>query len=156
MFVVRYIKDTDIVSLKEFLESYQQSDENYFCWIPEKILRELPQNNHIGVFENGDMIGICTIRLDKYLKSKSKNPTVMLSDVYINKEKRGQGRGSKLVNRAVELAQEKYPNCDIYLSIINTKIRPFYEKLGFEFIGSGKMRRTNNDVQSAQRKKSRK
>ena len=156
MFVVRYIKDTDIVSLKKFLKSYQQSDENYFCWIPEKIRGELPLNNHIGVFEDGDMIGMCTIRQDKYLQGKYNTTAVLLSDVYINKEKRGQGRGSKLVNRAVELAQEKYPNCDIYLSIIELKIRPFYEKLGFEFIGSGKMRRTNNDVQSAQRKKSRK
>ena len=141
MFVVRYIRDTDIVSLQRFLEIYQQSEENLFCWIPEKIMRELPFNNHIGVFEDGDMIGMCTIRPEKLLQSKYKTTEVLLSDVYINKEKRGQGRGSKLVNRAIELAQEKYPNCDVYLSIIDTKIRPFYEKLGFEFIGNGKMRR---------------
>ena len=60
---------------------------------------------------------------------------VYVSKLWVADAARGQGWGSKLMDRAEALGRER--GCtDIYLDTFEFQARPFYEKLGYKLFGT--------------------
>lgn len=63
-------------------------------------------------------------------------PFGLLEDVYVDENYRGQGVGSELVKKVIEMAKEK--NCYKIIATSRTsraKVHEFYKRLGFEEYG---------------------
>ena len=114
---------------KGLLETYQEIwkiDE-----ITEFTLRDwMSNNNYMIVAENddGEIVGTCTLHLQKKF-IRNGGVAGFIEDVAVREYLRGKNIGSQLVQKALELANEK--NCyKVVLSCFSERVN-FYKKNGF-------------------------
>lgn len=88
----------------------------------------------IAVVEGGREVGHCYVYLIK--NDLHQEPYALLEDVFVSEEYRGQGVGTSLVRKAIELAKE----LGCYKMIATSRfgrdeLHKWYEKLGFRLHG---------------------
>lgn len=97
-----------------------------------------------GLFAEEKLVGYCSIgyaddcgeQIEGYPGYTS--DSLLLSDVFVLPEYRGQGFGSFMVNEAVKLRTEEDKQF-VFLTVMYDRLSHFYEKIGFSFIGEGSM-----------------
>lgn len=101
----------------------EDCDENDFSW---------------GFFLNGELIGYCTIGYaDAIKKTISDYPgyssdALLLSDVYVKEEYRGNGFALEMLRTIIEKRKEKAKEL-IFITLLDDKLSCFYKKLGFHW-----------------------
>ena len=88
----------------------------------------------ITLQNNNQVIGRIFLYLIK--NNLHKRPCAFIEDLYVEKEFRGQGLGSKLLNKALELAREESCYKVICTSRYSReKVHKFFQKFGFKDYG---------------------
>jgi GNAT superfamily N-acetyltransferase len=81
-----------------------------------------------SVWDNDKLIGMGRILEDGTM--------CMLYDIMVHKDYQGQGIGKMIVGRLVDQIKDKdYHSINVFMD--NESLRPFYEKFGFEPLGTG-------------------
>lgn len=96
-----------------------------------------------GLFEREKLVAYCTIGgtddpdmgYDEY--SEWTDESMLLSDVFVREECRGQGYALKMLNKVLKEANPE--NEPVFLTLIDDKLSYLYEKLGFRLIDDGTM-----------------
>lgn len=97
-----------------------------------------------GLFAEERLVGYCSIgRADDCREEIEGYPgytydSLLLSDVFVLPEYRGQGFGSFMVNEAVKLRTEEDKQL-VFLTVMYDRLSQFYEKIGFLWVGNGVM-----------------
>lgn len=116
---------------------------NYFNhYKNEKIIKNrvesyLKYNKMIIAKENNKIVGV----LQWHIKENPQSGVVEFEEIFVNKELRGKGIGSKLVDFAIKDVKEYFISNNLKLRKIflftnknNIPARKLYEKYGFKFI----------------------
>ena len=104
-----------------------------------------------GLFVNDALIGYCTIGYADDCGEKIEgyrgytHDSLLLSDVFVLPDYRGQGYGSFLVNEAVKL-RTKDDKQLVFLTMMHDQLSHFYESIGFSAIGDGVMLRDERSL----------
>lgn len=98
-----------------------------------------------GLFKNDELIGYCTIGGAEELgEDKEFNypgysyNSLLLSDVFIKSEQRGQGYATLLVDEAIKLRTETKKEL-VFLTLLDDNLSHLYQKCGFEIVQPGLM-----------------
>jgi GNAT superfamily N-acetyltransferase len=96
-----------------------------------------------GAFVDGELVGYCTLGCaDADYESFGTHPSysfdsLLLSDVYVLPEYRGQKCASQLIRSAISLKRESQEA--VFLMVLEDSLIKLYEGLGFKCMGEGVM-----------------
>lgn len=100
-----------------------------------------------GIFVDKELIGYCTIGgadVGDYEKEDEWTyDSLLLSDVFICPEYRGNGYAKLLINEA--LKQANPDNEPVFLKVLDDRLASLYESLGFKYLHDGTMVKTVSD-----------
>lgn len=124
---LKRVKELDALSdnnVSQWVEDLEEdSDENDFSW---------------GFFLNGELIGYCTIGYADTIKNVIADypgyscDSLLLSDVYIKEEYRGNGFALEMLKTVIEKRKENGKEL-IFITLLDDKLSCFYKKLGFHW-----------------------
>ena len=142
---IRYTQPRDAVSIEELLEAYDMepadSNDNFnFGWEIETIEKdavEYYQTSWVGAFDGDKLIGICWIGESENEYGRNDKLAVILSDVYVLPNRRRNGVGTALVNKALSFAKEELGERDVIITLLDDDLVPFYERFNFVFETAG-------------------
>ena len=139
---IRFLGMGDLSRFDTFIQSYnREADANYqfnfdFDDIKETI--EDDRDCFMGAIENGNVVGIIYVANSMGIDNMDKN-SAWLTDLYVIPERRDNGIGSELVNRAIEYAKEKYGKKIYAYTELNKSLSSYYERFGFKEERDGQM-----------------
>lgn len=82
---------------------------------------------------DGDLVGFIATGVDEAPDVFDRPDRLLIGDLYVREEYRGDGLAEDLVERAVDRAREEgYPELTLHVDVENGRAIGFYEKLGFE------------------------
>ena len=132
-YVVRPICSNDVPAFNK-LVAEDPIIEHYINFTSRELEDEgeEPTGYYIGIFDNQDLVGVCTVGYADALGPSWTNDC-LLSDVYIQSSREGHGLGSILVREAIKLAKATYPEAKyLYAEILLDYLFGWYQRLGFE------------------------
>jgi len=110
--------------LNEILNK-KNTKKNYFSHLLKKKLKVYL------IKENNFIIGFFTLYLNKFAQLSSNN--IYLRDFYIREKYRKEKLGSLVVERIIKIySKKKFFNIKIEILKSNSKVKKFWEKLGFK------------------------
>jgi ribosomal protein S18 acetylase RimI-like enzyme len=91
----------------------------------------------IGAFENGNLVGVITLKKESLLKLRHRANIVAM---YVNPESRGIGIGKALLTEVIKKANDLDGIEQIYLTVVTTNeaAKRLYYSMGFEVFGTEK------------------
>lgn len=144
---VRPLEERDLASVQRFDEMSGNSvsptlaGNDDFAW---------------GVFKGETLVGYCTIGYaeDAYegivIHPGYTNDSLLISEVYICPEHRGEGCGAYLVDQVIKRRTENDKQI-VLLTILDDKLSNFYEKVGFTLLNDGVMLRDERSIYDKKR-----
>jgi glucosamine-phosphate N-acetyltransferase len=129
---IRKITESDLENgFLETLDSLRQAsnlDKNKARAILQKITQN-PDHVIFVALEEGRVVGATTLIIEqKFIHDGGK--VGHIEDVVVSKTLQGKGIGEKLIRFALDYAKKQ--GCYKTILDCDDKVRPFYEKLGFE------------------------
>lgn len=109
-----------------------------------------------GVFVKEQLVGYCTIGNEYGCESSIQSypgytsDSLLLSDVFVVPEHRGQGCGNYLVDQSIRLRTEQDKQ-RVFLSVLDDNLCSFYQTIGFKKVGDGIMMRDERDLHEIKR-----
>lgn len=133
-------KDIDAVSELDELTNFNVS---FF-------LNDEDESMAFGLFLNDKLIGYaslgyaddCAVQIENH--PDRNNDSLLLSDVFITHEFRGNGYSVQLVEETLKQGNKTSEN--VYLTLLDDGLQKLYEKFGFVDIGNGCMYRSSTDL----------
>jgi diamine N-acetyltransferase len=131
-------RDTFIESFAALNDPEDFNDYLSKAFYPYKILMDLeqPDTDFYIVWHERTAIGYCRINFDAELDELIGKKQLEIQQIYVAKSFKGQGIGTVMLNKAIQLAQRGKYDC-IWLGVweLNPDSIAFYEHKGFRRVG---------------------
>ena len=88
-----------------------------------------------GIFDEDKLAGYCTIGGAEEI---DEDDSWLLSDVFIKPEYRNQGYAKQLINEVLDNVSQINKE-SVFITILDDRLREFYEDIGFEYLEDGLM-----------------
>ena len=138
--IVRALTWMDAGQIKELDEKSGNDLSQWFLGIDD-----YSENYAYGIFEGRKLIGYCSLGYADDCGSLIEghplhtHNSLLLSDVYVLKEYRGNGYAMKLCRQAIKQKVQAEPDSDaVFLTLLYDGLSRLYRKLGFEWCDGSK------------------
>lgn len=127
MLSTRYLNENDIPAARKLVAT----ESNMYC-IDFEIEDIDDSGFFIGLFKDGELIGICTIgSADCETEDIHNDEDCILSNVYIKENERNQKYGQYMIENALKLANEQYGDVKCHISLLESSLSVWYGEIGF-------------------------
>ena len=141
---IRFLDEGDLDKIDDFERIYREEGDVHTGINFEDVRDTITYDEYyIGAIENGKLVGIVSIGgaddfadRDEELEKLVYEDGAVISDLYVIPERRENGIGSELMNKALEYADEQFKH-QAYVDILYDELEGFYERFGFEQIDLG-------------------
>ncbi len=134
--VIRFTEESDLKQLPWLYRQYHNGDTHLETDIDGmyKKFSELKQNDNykfVSAVDGDKLVGFCSVVINQDIVERQK-PIIMLWNLRVHPEYRGQGIGSQIMKFIEDFGKEKgvdfiFLGCDAD----NQSARKFYKKLGY-------------------------
>ncbi|HDQ59929.1 MAG TPA: GNAT family N-acetyltransferase [Candidatus Woesearchaeota archaeon] len=148
-YVIRFPKTTDNKSTLKFFNriveekpvGLSRRSKNKLSdadsWLRENLKKQRQRKGIFLVADfQGSVIGSCEVQ---YHHPGEDGNHIFLLSTAVDRDHRGKGIGSRLINKVISETKRKYPNIEIIelcVKQINTAAQRLYKRIGFKKVGS--------------------
>jgi ribosomal protein S18 acetylase RimI-like enzyme len=116
--------------LEEYAEHGSHDTLDYLQWL----YATCPEGFFVAELD-GEVVGF--VACNPRWRGPNDAPTCEVHEIVVSPRWRGRGIGRRLMERALALGEKRHcPTATLWVGVGNRKAREWYEKLGFEVVGS--------------------